>query len=147
MATTVLTVAQASSMDSLKGVNVDPMTYFDWNIKALVPAAAAADLIETPVIDLNAVSPKCNRLVFQKLMATAAADTLKILVSADGTNWFTAPLYNGGVGGGTAVGNASGSELALVALPAFRYVKGQLTLAAAMSGQASARIGLSLMRF
>ena len=144
----ILTITQAqSTSDALRGVGVDPVIFYDWDIKTLFGSAVAGDVIETPVFDLNAMAPKCNRLVSQKLMAAAAADTLKLLVSANGTNWYTAPLYNGGTGGGTAVANANATEVALTGLPSFRYVKAQLTLAGALSAQTAARLGLSFMRF
>lgn len=151
MATITLTLPRGANppdtWGSLQGVNVTPMIYADWNLKALASSAAISDVIETPVIDMNAVAPNTNRLALQKLQTTAAADTMKLLVSADGTNWYTAPLYNGGTGGGIAVANPSVAELALVGLPTMRYVKGQLALAAAMSSQTASRLAISFMRF
>lgn len=147
MATTVLTLAQLSTFGALKGVNVDPATYYDWSIKSSVPAALTGDVIETPVFDLNAINPKCNRLVLQKSLSANSADLFRLQISADGVNWFTAPLYNGAPSASIAVGNQNTNELALVGLPAMRYVKGQLTLATDMSVLTAARISISFMRY
>jgi hypothetical protein len=135
-------------MDALRGVNVDPMTYFDWNVKAQFPGAIAGDIIQTPVIDLLAVNPLCNRLVFHKQIVGAASnDNIKVLVSADNVNWFQAPLFNGGTGGAVANVTISATEAAVTALPSLRYVRCQLTLATAVTGMTQLNTALALMRF
>jgi len=151
MTTSVLTLPPGAlppaAYGSLQGVNVTPMVYGTWNIKASLPAATLGDIIETPVLDLNQLAPNTNRIVAQKSQTNAGMDTLKLLESADGTNWFTSPLYNGGTAGGSAVASPNVSELALVGLPSLRYIKAQLTLAAAVSTQSALTLAISLMRF
>jgi hypothetical protein len=145
---TTLTITQAqSNADAIRGVGVDPVIMYDWNLKSLFPAAVAGDVIETPAFDLNAMAPKCNRLTAQKLMAVTSADTLRLMVSADGANWYTSPLYNGGTGGGVAVTNPNTTDVALAGLAAsLRFAKAQLTLAGPMSAQSASRLGLTFMR-
>ncbi len=145
MATLTITQAQSKPM-ALTGVNVDPMVSYQWDLKSLFPTAASADAIESPAFDLKAMAPKCNRLLTQKQMSTAGADTLKLLVSADGTNWYTAPIFNGGTAGGTAIANPVAAEVSLTGLPTMRFAKVQLTLAAAMSTLTAASLILSFMR-
>lgn len=135
-----------SQPSAITGVNVDPSVFYSWDLKALFPSAAAGDVIESPALNLNAVSPKCNRLVIHKLQTVAGTDLLKILVSPNGTEWYVAPLYNGGVSGGTASSAVSANELAMTGLPTMIYVKAQLTLAGAMSTQTVSKLALSLMR-
>lgn len=147
MANTTLTVTNASVRGSLTGVNVDSMVYFDWDVKSLASGVLAAEWIETPSVDLNALAPKCNRIVLQKSLNAASADTMTLLVSPNGTNWYHAPLFNGGTGGGNANGAPNAAEVSIVGLPTMRYVKGRVALATAMSSLTSARIALSLMRF
>ncbi|UCV01872.1 hypothetical protein [Dechloromonas denitrificans] len=145
MATLTITPAQSSAL-AITGPGADIVPFYSWDLKALFSAAAVADVIESPVFDLNVVSPKCDRLVAQKLVNTPAADTLKILVSPNGTLWYSAPLFNGGSVGGIASTNTSAAEVALTGLPSMRYVKAQLTLASAMSAQTAASLALSFMR-
>lgn len=147
MATFTLTTAQALAKGSLTGVNVDPMVYFDWDIKALASGAALSDIIETPAIDLVATAPKCNRVVFQKSLNVASTDTVVLLGSDDGVYFYQLPLFNGGTGGGTAVSAVSAAEVGLVGLPSMRYVKGRITLGTAMSGLTVARMAIGMMRF
>lgn len=143
----LITLTEPTALkDSLRGVNVEPAVFYTWDMKALQPAALSADIIETPVIDLNAVNPYCNRLVVHKKMTVAAADSVRLFVSPDGINWYLAGLYNGGTTGGTAIAAPALNEVALVALPSMRYVKAQITLAAAISTQTVAGLVLSLMR-
>lgn len=146
MALITLTQPQASTWDALRGVNVEPMVFADWDIKALASGAAIADVIESPVIDLNATAPGTNLLVVHKQMAVAAADSVQLLVSPNGIQWYPAALFNGGTTGGLATSTANAADVAIVGLPSMRFVKARIALAAAMSGQASARLALSLMR-
>ena len=145
MATLSITNAQTTPA-AIRGINVDPVVFYSWDIKSLFPSAAAGDVIETPVFDLNAVAPNTNRLITQKQVATASADTLKLMVSADGITWYTAPLYYGTPSASIAVSNTNGTDVSLTRLPTLRFVKAQLTLATAISSQASARLGLTLSR-
>lgn len=142
-----LSITQAQSVPkAITGINVDPTVSYSWDLKALFPAAAAADVIESPAFDLKAMAPKTNRLVAEKQMSSAGTDTLKLLVSNDGTTWFTAPVFNGGTGGGLAVANPNATEVTLAGLPSMRYVKAQLTLANAMSALTAASLALSFLR-
>lgn len=149
MANITLTSA-VSVPNALVGVNTDPVTFYDWDVKSLslTSSAAANDYIYTPSFDLNAINPKSNRIVFQKICNSASADVMSIQVSADGTNWFTAPLYNGGTAGGTAAASANIAELALTGLPSMRYARGVIQLITnAMSARTSMRLAMSFMRF
>ena len=149
MANFTLLDGSESARGSLTGVNVDPMLYMDWNLKtnAVTSTAAAASVLYTPVIDMNAVAPKCNRVVIHKLLNVASADTVTVQVSPDGTNWYTAPIYNGGTGSGLATLATSLAELTIAALPSMRYVRGVITIATAMTTLTTARLALSFMRF
>lgn len=147
MATINLTSAQANT-GSLVGVNVDPMVWFDWDLKALAASAAAGDVLVSPTIDLNATAPKTNRVVGAKACDIAAPDTIGLYMSADGTNWYQMPLFNGGTGGGGAISSVSVADLSLHGIPGMRYIRAQITLGTtAMSGRTRLRFGLSLMRF
>lgn len=134
---------------AVTGVNADPQISYDWNIKTdvLTATAAIADVIYTPTLDLIQANPKCNRVAFQKIGNIVSPDVLAIQTSVDGTNWYTAPIYNGGVAGGTATSAVSIAELALVGLPSMRYVRGAITLAGtAMAGRTTQRIAVALLR-
>lgn len=148
METYTLSNAANCVMDALKGIDVTPMTYYDWNVKAQYPSAIAGDVIETPVIDLLKVNPNCNRLVFHKQLAGLASnDNIKVLVSADLTNWYLAPLFNGGTGGAVASVTTAATEAAVTALPSLRYVKCQVALANPVSSFTAFNAALALMRF
>ena len=135
---------------TLVGVNVTPMTSYDYDVKtnSVTSAAAALDFIFTPVYDLNQVNPNTNRVNFQKITNAASADVMTIQMSNDGTNWYTAPLYNGGTAGGTATSAAAVAELSLVGLPAMRYIRGSIQLITnAMSARTSMRLAMSFLRY
>lgn len=143
-------LSNAASPVTLVGVNVTPMTSYDYDVKnnSVTSAAAANDIIFTPIYDLNQVNPNTNRVNFQKITNAASADVMTIQMSNDGVNWYTAPLYNGGTGGGIATSATSAAELSLVGLPAMRYIRGAVQLITnAMAARTSMRISMSFLRY
>ncbi|MDE3021852.1 MAG: hypothetical protein KGI54_08335 [Pseudomonadota bacterium] len=135
---------------ALTGVNVIPVISYDWDVKnsSTTSAAVASDFIRTPTFDLNQVNPNCNRVSFQKLVSIASADVMAIQMSADGTNWYTAPLFTGFQhAGDTAASSTSVAELSLAALPAMRYIRGSVQLTTYdMSARTSMRLAMSFLR-
>lgn len=136
MATINLTGSVPASSRQMPGG--DPCGVYVWDVKAQASGVTSGDVVYTPALSVPLGS---TRLTFMKTVSAAAADTLLLQGSVDGTNWFALAADN--VANGIASVNTSATDVALKAVCTFPLMRGVLTVAATTPTALKIAIGYS----